>query len=274
MNSRRLQHLNRLGLGPEASLEDIKKAYRVLAKRLHPDLNPSASAEKQFIELQEAYEYLINKPKVEPQKPTLDELRKKRRAEAKAEHDRLKAEAQKRAKAYSQRLARTLLSIYKVINVPVTVSLVINLFLLTEWILPLQSTQRPLLNYVTHVSDQITREKELSYYFYLQFDHKQAVIEGDLGYQLKDQLNTMVNLNETTLSGIVESVELKTSNGTVWVTCSSYFFYDFSFLILLVTLQSLLYTRMSPRNRFKIHVGIFTLLMLLVEILALQITPY
>lgn len=47
-----------MGLTPSATLDDIKKAYRNKAKQLHPDRNPSPNAEAEFIELQEAYEYI------------------------------------------------------------------------------------------------------------------------------------------------------------------------------------------------------------------------
>lgn len=48
-----------LGLTSNASVNDIKKAYRSKAKQLHPDRNPSPTAEEDFIELNEAYEYLV-----------------------------------------------------------------------------------------------------------------------------------------------------------------------------------------------------------------------
>ena len=48
-----------LGVGRSASAEDIKKAYRKLARKLHPDLNPGdKQAEERFKELQEAYDVL------------------------------------------------------------------------------------------------------------------------------------------------------------------------------------------------------------------------
>ena len=48
-----------LGLTREATAEEIKRAYRRLAKRLHPDLNPGNRAvEQQFKELSAAYELL------------------------------------------------------------------------------------------------------------------------------------------------------------------------------------------------------------------------
>lgn len=48
-----------LNIPSTASIDDIKKAYRAKAKLLHPDKNKSENAQQEFIELTEAYEYLI-----------------------------------------------------------------------------------------------------------------------------------------------------------------------------------------------------------------------
>jgi curved DNA-binding protein CbpA len=48
-----------LGVPPSASQQEIKKAYRALAFKYHPDKNPESSlAEAQFKEIQEAYSTL------------------------------------------------------------------------------------------------------------------------------------------------------------------------------------------------------------------------
>ena len=52
-----------LGIDKKASQEDIKKAYRKLVKKYHPDVNKDDGAEEKFKEVQEAYEILSDDSK-------------------------------------------------------------------------------------------------------------------------------------------------------------------------------------------------------------------
>jgi curved DNA-binding protein len=47
-----------LGMARTATADEIKKAYRRLARKFHPDVSKEANAEQKFKELQEAYEVL------------------------------------------------------------------------------------------------------------------------------------------------------------------------------------------------------------------------
>ena len=47
-----------LGVGKNASADEIKSAYRKLAKQYHPDLNKTPEAQNKFKEINEAYEVL------------------------------------------------------------------------------------------------------------------------------------------------------------------------------------------------------------------------
>ena len=48
-----------LGIQSNASIDDIKKAYRKKARLYHPDINPAPDAKDHFISITEAYEFLI-----------------------------------------------------------------------------------------------------------------------------------------------------------------------------------------------------------------------
>ena len=47
-----------LGVPREASQEDIQRAYRRLARTLHPDVNKDPAAEERFKDISEAYDVL------------------------------------------------------------------------------------------------------------------------------------------------------------------------------------------------------------------------
>ena len=86
-----------LDLPDDASLDDIKKAYRIKAKMYHPDLNKSPDANAKFIEINEAYEFLINL-KNQPQYYSREAMDQRYREWAINEREKARARAAYQAK--------------------------------------------------------------------------------------------------------------------------------------------------------------------------------
>ncbi len=55
-----LNDFETLGIGSEASIAQIKKAYRTKAKEFHPDINRLDNAAEKFISISEAYQRIVD----------------------------------------------------------------------------------------------------------------------------------------------------------------------------------------------------------------------
>ncbi len=121
MKSSSSHYYHVLGVTPKASLGEIKKAYRQKARLYHPDISKEPDAEERFIEVNEAYEYLLarksgklysetKKAYRKPQQPvkTHQQWEEERRQQARQrarEHAQMKYRAFKNSSYYKNELA-------------------------------------------------------------------------------------------------------------------------------------------------------------------------
>ena len=135
----RAYYLQVLDLGPDATEEEIKKAYRQQSKRFHPDVNSSKNATELFQKINEAYDYLTK-----PQEPSEEPYE-----EVLSEEEIWRINAWKRAKEkalererYKRQLIEKIVRYYR----PVALSiLVFNLVLALDFFLPLRTHHQKIL---------------------------------------------------------------------------------------------------------------------------------
>jgi hypothetical protein len=157
------RYLTILELQPGATLQEIKKSYRRLSKIYHPDISKDVEAQNKFINLTEAYNFLIQ---VGPH-PNHETIRYNYNPEADAyDHWRAKAKTQARKRAIEearlqQEQIKKILSGFKVIAVAI---IVFNIALSIDFLMPHKQVRQRIesVNPVFE-SSKYTRKKRKTY---------------------------------------------------------------------------------------------------------------
>ena len=140
-----------LGLLPGADQAAVRKAFRKLAMKYHPDKNPSASAQAKFIAITEAYEILTGKKpspatRVSRSRPTHkgkpmaseQSASEKSNAERVREAKERQEEQDKREFEENERFYQLLTSgwRWKIIRISAVIGIILSVALITERFLP------------------------------------------------------------------------------------------------------------------------------------------
>lgn len=96
-----------LGLQEGASKKEIKSAYRKMAMRYHPDLNPGKDSKQKFLEILEAYEYLMGIRQMNEGKGmSFEDLQKFYELMKKAAEEKAKREYREKVKQFKKEKER------------------------------------------------------------------------------------------------------------------------------------------------------------------------
>jgi len=142
------------GLDPGASEEEIRKRYRELVKKFHPDVNKDPRAEEKFIEIQAAYEQLLHgyeeQAEIEtPTEPTFQEEYTAYREHARQQFQaRKKKEAEELEKLYVRLQTGPIHLLHRCIAF---VSVIVLLVLCLDLLLPTQRVSAVITSYSTDV---------------------------------------------------------------------------------------------------------------------------
>jgi hypothetical protein len=142
------------GLDPGASEEEIRKRYRELVKKFHPDVNKDPRAEEKFIEIQAAYEQLLHgyeePAEIEtPTEPTFQEEYTAYREHARQQFQaRKKKEAEELEKLYVRLQTGPIHLLHRCIAF---VSVIVLLVLCLDLLLPTQRVSAVITSYSTDV---------------------------------------------------------------------------------------------------------------------------
>jgi len=140
----RNRYLELLGLEPGATKSEVKTAYRTLSKKYHPDVSKEEYAKDKFIEITEAYNFLI---KVGP-RPHNEETRydyNPHESEYNRWRQKAKAKARKMARDKAIRQRELINYILRQFKYPSWAILAFNILLAVDYNLPKQSIEQRII---------------------------------------------------------------------------------------------------------------------------------
>lgn len=130
-----------LNLSPNASKDEVKKQYRKLVKKYHPDRNPSPIASQKFIQITEAYEAITSGKAVRkkvykssPRPKSKEEMRQERVKKARKRYREKQFKEQLENEKYFQSLMKS--NLWRVIKVNAVIGALFAIVLFAEYVLP------------------------------------------------------------------------------------------------------------------------------------------
>lgn len=256
MYSEETNYYHILGISPGATKEEIKAAYRRLARQYHPDVNADPGAKEEFQKIVEAYQYLTKAPVEEVYAQTFT------RSEAQDLHKDWREKV--RARRARDRRERDLLKqqvlqkVYRVTDYLVGFYLLFASILTIDYFLP--AVEHPQeIEKIDRVYSISSRSPHGRVYLHDEIYFKDFKL--NVSGEQKISCCGEAIVHATPILGTVLKAELK-QNGTLIIAEPAYGLYHFfGFLIPLALLLGGIYYRHTGIREGKLNIGILLLFM-------------
>lgn len=257
------QYLETLGLEPGVSEADIKRAYRRLAKRYHPDINKDPDAQRKFVEITEAYNFLLEvgaKPHHEDVSydydPFVREYEERRKQAREYAREKRRQEAEERWKA--------LYTLYSYTDYVVGLMLLLNMLLLLDFLMPSSSQVEKVTKLAYSYESPDQQGQNLIYrHGTIFFEEHSIRVAREISDQWKD-LEPVGIVHTTSILDIVLEAEVVLDDVEIELEPVFSVYQFFFFLIPVIILLATTYFRWPKLSENKIGlVGILLILFII-----------
>jgi hypothetical protein len=243
------QYLEVLGLKPGVSEKEIKFAYRRLVKKYHPDINKDPDAARKFIEVSEAYKFLMDvgaRPHQEtiaydynPNNKEYEEWRRSAREFARKKKQEAEANYRK-----------VLLKAFSYFNYIGAFIILVNFILALDYFLPYQPSEEQFKFVEKYFMSQ---GRGVSGYLYdvLHFENHKILVEKNTLDHFKEFQGTAI-IYTTKIFDTVIKIDLKTYHLSQFVYPEYSIYRVFGFLIPTLFLLAIVYFKLTQvlENKF------------------------
>ena len=250
-------YLATLNLAPGATEQDIKRAYRRLARKYHPDRSSAPNAAARFIEITEAYRFLMEVGS-SPQQQTLTYDHDSGAHQYKSRRQAAKQYARERAaERFRQRISATL-QLNKALKLVIPVVALVELVYVIDYALPANQAEDTVTD-ISYFQHHITGQYEL---VTLQ-ERKIPVKPEDI---VQFGVGTPVNIATTPLLSIFLWVEVLPGPYSQRLYPAYNVYHGYHFLISLILFLCLVFAVFPLHSDNKTVAGVIVLLFFVVQL--------
>jgi curved DNA-binding protein CbpA len=265
--------ISALGLNYGSSIEEIKEAYRKLAKQYHPDVYELDNGER-FKEISAAYRFLKEHPNPpvglenrdrqhETYRSPNDIQERKRRAYYKQQSQKKASEAAQKVQMFKWLFARLQLFVF--------IILIFNSLLALDYLLPSVSEEVRVtyinkVRTISNFSDPNTSQSKATYSYEVQLDN-------GMDFSFRKQINGKLDVNSLVIlerSKIFQEAESVSSKKNDIIIYNDYgLFRIFGFLIPVSILLLLAYLFYVKNNDYRITLFLITVIIFVIQLVLL-----